>query len=321
MAKIEDLIALIPDERLKKAIGAEVRELKKNKKFGLVFEEHLPETVRLPNLPVKGGELVAKKRETGNELWRVKLIRKGIAILERAVQGNPPPSETGVEVPIAELVVVRNFGDPIYPALVPTDRVASGGPDKPWHMLVNADNFHALQLLLYAYEGKVDVIYIDPPYNSGARDWKYNNNYVDKTDSFRHSKWLSMMKKRLNLAKRLLSKDGVLIITIDENELHHLGILLETLFPNSLRHMVTIVVNPKGAGKKNFARTEEHALFCVPNTVQPHVNANLIRDLARVGVTQELLQEEEDEELDLEEETATDEPPELQKGTAFSWLC
>ena len=71
----------------------------------------------------------------------------------------------------------------------------------------------------------MDVIYIDPPYNSGARDWKYNNDYVDKTDSFRHSKWLSMMKKRLLLAKRLLSPDGVLIVTIDENEVHHLGML------------------------------------------------------------------------------------------------
>lgn len=117
-----------------------------------------------------------------------------------------------------------------------------------------------------------------------------------------------MMKKRLLLAKRLLRADGVLIITIDENELHHLGMLLETLFPNSLRHMLTIVINPKGAGRKNFARTEEHALYCVPNTQTPLVNANLIRDLARVGVAQEL---QEEEELDLEEETATDDPPQL----------
>jgi adenine-specific DNA-methyltransferase len=135
MAKIEDLIAQIPDERLKKAIVAEVRELKKNKKFGLVFEEHLPETVRLPKLPVKEGELVAKKRETGNALWRVKTIRKGVAMLEKAIEGYPLPSETGIEVPVNELVVVRSFGDPIYPALVPVDRVARGGPDKPWHML------------------------------------------------------------------------------------------------------------------------------------------------------------------------------------------
>lgn len=313
MAKIEDLIAQIRDERLKKAIAAEVRELKRNKKFGLVFEEHLPETVRLPKLPVRDGELVAMKRETGNELWRVKSIRKSIATLERAVEGYPLPSEAGVEVPVAELVVVRSFGDPIYPALVPVGRVARGGPEKLWHMLINADNFHALQLLLYAYEGAVDVIYIDPPYNSGARDWKYNNDYVDKTDSFRHSKWLSMMKKRLLLAKRLLRKDGVLIITIDENELYHLGVLLEALFPSSLRHMVTIVANPKGAGKKNFARTEEHALFCVPD-IGPIVNANLIRDLARVGVTEEVIQEEDDEDAELEEDAPTDEPLELPHG-------
>jgi len=262
MAKIEDLVAQIPDERLKKAVGAEVRELKKNKKFGLVFEEHLPETLRLPKLPVKEGELVAKKRDSGNDLWRVKTIRKGIASLERAVEGYPLPSEMGVEVPVAELVVVRSFGDPSYPALVPVDRVARGGPDKPWHMLINADNFHALQLLLYAYEGKVDVIYIDPPYNTGARDWKYNNDYVDKTDSFRHSKWLSMIKKRLLLAKRLLKTDGVLIVTIDENEVHHLTVLLESIFPDARLQMVTICVNPSGVSGKGLSRVEEYALFC-----------------------------------------------------------
>ncbi len=263
MAKIEDLIAQIPDERLKKAIGAEVRELKKNKKFGLVFEEHLPETVRLPKLPVKEGELVAKKCETGNELWRVKTIRKGIATLERAVEGYPLPSETGIEVSVAELVVVRSFGDPIYPVLVPVDRVARGGPDKPWHMVINADNFHALQLLLYAYEGKVDAIYIDPPYNSGARDWKYNNDYVDKNDPWQHSKWLSMLQKRLKLAKRLLNPtDSVLIVTIDEKEFQRLALLLEQLFPGCTVQMVTTVINPKGTARYNeFSRVEEYLFF------------------------------------------------------------
>ncbi|MGH8605159.1 MAG: DNA methyltransferase, partial [Gammaproteobacteria bacterium] len=214
MAKIEDLIAQIPDEILRKAIGWEVRTLKKTKKFGLVFEEHLPETVRLPRLPVRVGELVALKRESRNQVWRVKSIQKGIARCDLAVEGYPLPKDIGKEILAAELVVVRNFGDPIYPALVPVDRIARA-PSKPWHMLINADNFHALQLLLYCYEGKVDVIYIDPPYNTGARDWKYNNDYVDKSDSFRHSKWLAMMKRRLMLAKRLLRSDGVLIVTID----------------------------------------------------------------------------------------------------------
>jgi adenine-specific DNA-methyltransferase len=89
MAKIEDLIAQIPDERLKKAIGAEVKALKKTKKFGLVFEEHLPETVRLPRLPVIVGELVSLKRQTGNQLWRVKSIHKGVASCDLAVEGYP----------------------------------------------------------------------------------------------------------------------------------------------------------------------------------------------------------------------------------------
>ena len=172
MAKIEDLIAQIPDERLRKGIAAEVKALKKTKKFGLVFEEHLPETVRLPRLPVKPGELVAFKRETGNQLWRVKTIHKNIATCDGAVEGYPSPGLTSKEFPVADLVVVRSFGDAIYPALVPVDRVERGAPDKPWHMVINAENFHALQLLLYCYEGKVDAIYIDPPYNSGARDWK-----------------------------------------------------------------------------------------------------------------------------------------------------
>ncbi len=158
MAKIEDFIAQIPDERLRKAIAAEVRDLKKNKKFGLVFEEHLPETVRLPNLPVKVGDLVAKKRESGNQIW------KGKADLVKPVDGYPTGADEGGEVPVTELVVVRSFGVPIYPALVPVDRIASGGPDKPWNVLINSDNFHALQLLLCCYEGQVDVIYIDPPY-------------------------------------------------------------------------------------------------------------------------------------------------------------
>jgi len=261
MAKIEDLIAKIPDERLRKGIAGEVKALKKTKKFGLVFEEHLPETVRLPSLPVKPGELVALKRESGNELWRVKAIKKNIATCDRAVEGYPPASEADKEFLLSDLVVVRNFGDPIYPALVPVDRVERGGPEKPWNLLISAENFHALQLMLYCYKSKVDVIYIDPPYNTGARDWKYNNDYVDKNDAFRHSKWLSMMKKRLLLAKQLLKTTGALICTIDEHEVHHLGVLLSQIFNDCSQQMVTIVINQKGVAQGRFARVEEHAIF------------------------------------------------------------
>src|ERR1019366_835679 len=122
-------------------------------------------------------------------------------------------------------------------------------------------NFHALQVLLYCYEGQVDVIYIDPPYNTGARDWKYNNDYVAAEDQWRHSKWLSMMKRRLQLAKRLLKPDGTMVVTIDEHEVHHLGNLLEDVFPESIRQMATIVINAKGVAQGRLARVEEYALY------------------------------------------------------------
>lgn len=277
MAKIEDLIAQISDERLRKALANEVKVLKKTKKFGLVFEEHLPETVRLPNMPVRAGELVALKRESGNQLWRVKGVSKGVATCEMTTEDSRLTGSSTRVFLLSELVVVRNFGDPIYPALVPVDRVERGGPGKPWHVLINADNFHALQLLLYAYEGKVDVIYIDPPYNTGARDWKYNNDYVNKTDTWRHSKWLSMLKKRLLLAKRLLRRDGVLVVTIDEHEVHHLGVLLEDLLPEYIRQMVTIVINQKGVAQGKLSRVEEYAFFCFGTEAEiPSQNDDLL---------------------------------------------
>lgn len=268
MAKIEDLIFQIADERLRKALTAEVRELKKRKRFGLVFEEHLPETVRVPNLAVREGDSVAFKAEKANRSWTVQKITGKKVILEQPGATEDAPTATR-EAQVDELVVVRTFGDPIYPALNPVERVSAGGTERPWHTLINAENFHALQLLLYCYEGQFDVIYADPPYNTGARDWKYNNDYIDRTDAYRHSKWLSMMKRRLLLAKRLLKPDGVMIVTIDENEVHHLAMLLEELFPNALRQMVTIAINPSGVSGDGLSRVEEYAFFCFFGGARP----------------------------------------------------
>lgn len=136
---------------------------------------------------------------------------------------------------------------------------------KPCHTLINADNFHALQVLLYCYEGRVDVIYIDPPYNTGARDWKYNNDYVDKTDTFRHSKWLSMMKKRLLLAKPLLKADGIMVVTIDDYEVHHLRMLIEHEISGlSVLGVVAIKTSPSGRPTlRGFRTNHEYALFVV----------------------------------------------------------
>jgi len=136
---------------------------------------------------------------------------------------------------------------------------------KPTHILIEGDNYHALTCLNYTHKRKIDVIYIDPPYNTGAKDWKYNNNYVDDNDPWRHSKWINFMANRLRIAKNLLKGNGVLICTIDENEQAPLCLLLEEIFPNHKIVCVTIIHNPGGIQGKNFSYCHEYALFVYPD--------------------------------------------------------
>lgn len=102
--------------------------------------------------------------------------------------------------------------------------------DAPNHILIEGDNLEALTALAYTHEGKIDVIYIDPPYNTGNNDFVYNDRFVDKEDSYRHSKWLSFMNKRLRIAKQLLSDKGVIFISIDDNEQAQLKLLCDDIF-------------------------------------------------------------------------------------------
>lgn len=135
----------------------------------------------------------------------------------------------------------------------------------PLDYLIEGDNLAALQLLQKTHRGKVDVIYIDPPYNTGASNWMYDNDYVDSTDTFQHSKWLSMMRPRLAAAKTLLTPQGVLICAIDENECATLRLLLEEIFGQGYEYdCVTIVHNPRGIQGKNFSYTNEFAYFVIP---------------------------------------------------------
>lgn len=133
--------------------------------------------------------------------------------------------------------------------------------NKPMNLLIEGDNYHALSVLNYTHKGKIDVIYIDPPFNTGAKDWKYNNDYVDINDAYRHSKWLSMMSHRLQIAKNLLKENGLLICAIDDNEFYRLGALLEDVFPGREIHCITIVHNPRGIQGNNFSYTHEYAYF------------------------------------------------------------
>lgn len=265
MAILDELITQIENPDLRARIAAEVEKLAKQKKFGLVFEEHLPECTPLWDIPVKAGRKAALKTGHVNDFYTVLKIEDGVATCL-----NKDKSATA-EFPVEELVCVAEFGEPIYPYLKPIDTVCNAPDSDLWHTLIEADNYHALQLLEYLYAGKVDCIYIDPPYNTGAKDWKYNNDYVDNNDQYRHSKWLSMMQKRLKLAKKLLNpKDSVLIVTIDEKEYLHLGCLLEEVFPEANMQMVSSVINPAGVSRGGqFARTDEYIFFLTFGTCAP----------------------------------------------------
>ncbi len=143
-------------------------------------------------------------------------------------------------------------------------KAISSNADLPINLFIEGDNYHALSVLNYTHKGKIDVIYIDPPYNTGASDWKYNNDYIEAEDPWRHSKWLSMMDKRLRLAKNLLNKKGVLICAIDDYELNTLGLLLDELFPSYERSTIIVEHHPQGAGSITVSRTHEYAYVLTP---------------------------------------------------------
>jgi adenine-specific DNA-methyltransferase len=125
-----------------------------------------------------------------------------------------------------------------------------GDPSKPTHVLIQGDNYHALNVLAYTHERSVDVIYIDPPYNTGNKDFKYNDKFVDKEDGYRHSKWLSFMAKRLRLAKTLLKDTGAIFLSIDENEFAQLKLLCDGILGEE--NFVSAII--WGAGRKNDSR-------------------------------------------------------------------
>lgn len=270
MSRLTELIgqAKTKDRQLGEDLDREFRALSSRRAFGLNFERHRPEAVELPQRPVRKGDKVRVLPQRGStkrgdqRLWVVRDITSGPkATAKLDLLGSE--QEESKQVAATDLVVVAEFRDFIYPGLVSTGKVERGG-DKPFHTVINGENFHALKALTYTHRAKVGAIYIDPPYNTGAKDWKYNNDYVEADDLYRHSKWLAMMERRLRIARDLLNPaDSVLIVTIDEKEVHRLGLLLEQVFPDCDHQMVTTIISAKGAVRPGkFSRVEEH-LFIV----------------------------------------------------------
>ena len=265
LARVEKTDPALADE-----IRAHIEGLASRREFGLNFEHHKPERVPLIGRSIGVGDkvvFVATRGETGvesNDTWVVEGFDGASAKL-RNLDADEEATRS-----LDDLVFVADFRDPIYPGL--HSRGAIGRSEtKPFHSVINGENYHVLEALMFTHQGKVDAIYIDPPYNSGARDWKYNNNYVDGNDVYRHSKWLAYIERRLKLARRLLDpRESVMIVAIDENEVHRLGLLLQQLFPGSKIQMVTVQVNRSGASIiDQFSRVEEHLFFVHIGSARP----------------------------------------------------
>ena len=276
MSRITELIAKAKaqDPQFGADLEREFRALSSRLSFGLNFERHRPEAVELPQRPVRRGDKVRILPPRGStakgdqRLWLVDALHKTKKAADLKLLGaSKPEAQT---VAIEDIVVVAEFRDTIYPGLVSTGKVSRGG-DKPWHTVINGENYHALKALTWTHRGKVDVIYIDPPYNTGAKDWKYNNDYVEADDLYRHSKWLAFIERRLLIAKELLNpSDSVLIVTIDEKEYLRLGLLLEQTFPEASVQAVSSKINPKGAVRANrFSRTDEYLFFVMFGAAGP----------------------------------------------------
>lgn len=270
MSRLTDLIAQAKanDPQLGADLDMEFKVLSSRLPFGLNFERHRPEAVELPQRPIRKGDKVrilsprGSTKKGDQRLWRVKGLRKqGDGRRADLELLGVAQSETQ-SLSVDDLVVVAEFRETIYPGLISTGKVERGG-SKPYHTVINGENYHVLKALTYTHRGKVDAIYIDPPYNTGAKDWKYNNDYVEGDDLYRHSKWLAMMERRLLLARELLNPaDSVLIVTIDEKEYLRLGLLLEQIFPEAAWQMTSSVIAPQGSQRPGrFSRIEEY-IFC-----------------------------------------------------------
>ncbi|WP_454295761.1 site-specific DNA-methyltransferase [Salana multivorans] len=270
MSRLTELLrqARKADPQLGADLEAEIAALTKRRTFGLVFEQHQPEAVELPGRPVRRGDKVRVlpprgETKTGDQrLWRVSRIERADGRrLAHLAELDVEEPETQI-MPADDVVVVAEFRDRIYPGLVETGRVERGG-DKPFHSVINAENYHALEMLTYTHRHSIDAIYIDPPYNTGAKDWKYNNDYVEGDDDYRHSKWLAFMERRLKIARELLNPDdSVLIVTINEKEYLRLGLLLEQTFPEADIQMVSSVINRAGSPRSGrFSRVDEYIFY------------------------------------------------------------
>lgn len=275
MSRLNDLIRQVAntDPRLAKDLQRETEALSDRRAFGLNFERHTPETVELPGRPIRKNDKVHILPDRGEipkkenkRLYRVtKIYTEDGERWADVVALDQPDEERSVLV--QGLVVVAEFRDPIYPGLVSTGKVERGG-DKPFHTVINAENYHALQALLFTHRGKVDFIYIDPPYNTG-NEWTYSDRYVADNDLYRHSKWLAFMERRILLAEELLSPAGALCISIGSDEVHRLKLLMDQVLPERTVQVVTVQVTAGGKATAGVNTLNDYLICATPANFLP----------------------------------------------------
>lgn len=215
----EVYLSEVTDEALRAKLKAEFERT--TKKFGLVFERHSPEGIRMPQAQVRRGRTVI--READGTFHKVRAI-SGDSVTLADEHGNV------TEENLSNVSAARQFGEVVFPGLKTVGSVRTGTPEDPAHVVINGENFHALEMLGYTHPESVDLIYIDPPYNTGNKTWQYNDHYVGEKDSFKHSKWLSFMERRLTLSKKLLKSTGIIIVAIGDDEHHRLRMLMDEVF-------------------------------------------------------------------------------------------
>ena len=268
LANVETLINEITDPTLRERLAVEVGALKKRTSWGLVFERHLPESVRLLDAPIRVGSVVWERRSTRPRRYRVRGVEGDelIAVAEPAKTTTLSNVEP-IRLARSGVMVEKDFADPIFPAFESIGAIRRGPSERPSQVVIEGENYHTLEALQATYQGQVDLIYIDPPYNTGARDWSYNNDYVDINDRWRPSKWLAFMERRLRLGMELLKPDGVVVISIDENMHAPLVMLLGQLFPAYDITSVAMVHNPRGIRGDNFSYCNDFAVFVIPKGI------------------------------------------------------
>lgn len=250
MSTIDDLISRIADDHLRARITEQIKVLTERKEFGLVFQDHTPEAIEVPGLAPRRNDLVRLRRDPENRPYRV--VRKhGDKLTVAPVDATEHALGDPIDVDTIEVNVVKEFGEPIYAGLRSLDRIERNGNNRS-HIIVQGENYYALEALMYTHVGKVDVIYIDPPYNTGSADWIYNDRYVDGQDAYRHSKWLAFMKRRLVHARALLKDTGVVIVAIGDEEHHRLRMLMDQVFGD---HNFIANVTWQGSGKNDARYT------------------------------------------------------------------